>query len=333
MRLTTPKRAARLALAAALVLLGQSQARAQHSHTMAIESDASDGGQLQLGWDFDGTPIARTSDAGLAGVFTGNVPGLNDGAGDGTSTFPLSDGTDVDVEVTAMDAGLRWIFPSGTLEEAGDSTFEGTMPNMHNHATFELNTTDANQFAEGRISFRVVESTAVPFGYTPSDVKTLIVSNGYLPPFETASATDLRCQKAVAGAAGGFSAKTYQALGKCLDAALAHVMLGRPAKPALQKCGVDEADARSLFNLIATEKGKAVSKIARQCGALSDSSLPYTESQINTHLGMVQCRAEELAGAAYNHAADLIGDVLEAAGKGDHHDVQHAFPCMKASIE
>jgi hypothetical protein len=278
-------------------------------------------------------PIARTADSGLAGVFTGNIPGLNDGAGNGTTTFPLTNTTDVDVEVTAIDADLRWIFPSGTLDEAGESTFEGTMPNLHNHATFELTTADAKQFGEGRISFRVLESTAVPFGYTPSDVQALIVSNGYLPPFETATDADLKCQKAVAGVARTFGAKVYQLLGKCLDAVLAHTMLEKSEKPALKKCSVDELDDKSLVSTIAAEKQKAVDKIVKKCGALSDSSLPYTESHIHTHLGMVQCRAEELAGATYNHAAELIGDVLEAAALGDHHDVQHALPCMKASFE
>ncbi len=317
----------------AVMLLGLGSAAAQHSHTMLVTSDAAGTGALGLEWDFDGLPIARTTDSGLPGVFTGNIPGFNDGTGDGVTSFPLTDTTDVDVEIMAIDEGIRWIFGGTPVEESGDTALIGTMPSLHNHATFEITADDANTFAEGEISFRVNESTAVPFGYTPSEVRTLTVSNGYLSPFETATKDDLKCLKTVAGAARKFNGKTYQLIGKCMDAVLAHTMLEKPATPALKKCSIDELDEKSLVGRIAAEKAKAVEKIAKNCGALSDSSLPFTESQIHTHLGMAQCRAEELAGATYNLAASQIGHILEEASLGDAHDVQHALPCMTASFE
>jgi hypothetical protein len=322
-----------VAVAAATLLLAHSAAFAQHSHTMLVVSDANGAGELQLQWDFDGLPIARTSDSGLAGVFTGNIPGFNDGTGDGSTTFTLTSGTEISNEVTAMDEGLRWIFgeapdPVVPIDEPFGTAPVGTMPTLHNHATFEQTTTDASTFAEGRISFRVFDSSASPV-YAESEVRTLVVSNGYLPPFETATEDDLKCQKALAGAARGFGAKVYQLIGKCVDAALAHLMLGESENPAVKKCSIDDMDDKSLVSKIAGEKQKAIDKIAKKCGVLDDSSTPYTLSHVQTHLGMVQCRAEELAGATYNHAAEMIADVLGA----DHHDVQHAFSCMKASFE
>jgi hypothetical protein len=269
----------------------------------------------------------------LAGVFTGNIPGFNDGTGNGSGTFTLTDGTEIGNEVTAMDEGLRWIFgeapdPVVPIVEPFGTAPVGTMPTLHNHATFEQTTTDASTFAEGRISFRVFDSSPAP-AYDPSEIRTLVVSNGYLPPLETADADDLKCQKRVAGAVRNFAAKVYQLLGKCVDAALAHSMLGKSENPAVKKCSIDEMDAKSLVSKIADEKQKAIDKIAKKCGTLDDSSTPYTLSHVQTHLGMAQCRAEELAGATYNHAAEMIADVLAA----DHHDVQHAFSCMKASFE
>jgi len=320
------------AVAVAVLLLGHT-ARAQHGHTMLVTSDAAGGGALGLAWDFDGLPIARTVDSGLPGVFTGNVPGFNDGAGDGTVSFPLTDTTDVDVEIMSIDDGIRWIFGGTPVGESGETAFIGTMPSLHNHATFEITGDDANTFAEGEVSFRVVESTAVPFGYTASEVRSLTVSNGYLSPLAEATKEDLKCQMAVAAAVRGFTSKTYQVLGACVDAVLAHTMLEKSANSALKRCSVDELDDKSLIGTIAAAKAKALAKIDKRCGPLGDSSVPYTLSQIHTHLGMAQCRAEELAGATYNHAALSIGHVLEEASAGDAHDVQHAFPCMKASIE
>lgn len=322
-----------LAAAGAMLLLGPGPVAAQHGHTVLVTSAASGSGDLQLSWDFDGLPIARTTDSGLPGVFTGNIPGLNDGAGNGVDSFALTDTTDVDVEIMSIDEGIRWIFGGTPVDAPGETALVGTMPSLHNHATFEITADDANTFAEGEISFRVIESTAVPFGYTPSEVRTLTVSNGYLSPLETATKDDLKCLKTVAGAVRKFNGKTYQLVGKCMDAVLAHTMLEKPAKPALKKCSVDELDEKSLVGRIAAEKAKAVAAIDKKCGPLSDSSAPFTESQVHTHLGMAQCRAEELAGATYNLAASQIGHVLEEASLGDTHDVQHAFPCMKASFE
>ncbi len=317
----------------AVLMIAHSAAWGQHSHTVLVTSDADGGGQLEMEWDFDGQPIARTTDSGLPGVFTGNIPGFNDGVGDDVDTFTLEDTTDVDVEIMAIDDGIRWIFGGTPVEESGDTALIGTMPSLHNHATFEITSDDENTFAEGKISFRVTESTAVPFGYTPSDVRSLTVSNGYLSPLEAASKDDLKCQKTVAGSVRKFHMKAYQLIGKCMDKVLAHTMLGKPAKPAVKSCDVDDLDEKSLVGKIASEQAKALAKIGKKCGPLSDSSEPYTLSQINTHLGMARCRAEELAGATYNHAAASIGHVLEEAGEGNHHAVQHAFPCMKASFD
>lgn len=331
-----PKITMRL-MAALFAALVAGNAQAQHGHTMLVTSDTSGGGQLQLGWDFDLLPYARTSDSGLAGIFTGDVPGLDDGTGNLMTTFPLTNGTDIDVEITAIDESIRWIFASGTLDDEGEQTYVGTMPSLHNHATFEITGADDKDFVEGRISFRVVESTAMPVGYTPSDVHTLWVTNGVLPPLDLTAATadNLKCQKSVAGVVRKLTAKAYQILGKCGDAAYAATapLVAGSTAAALKKCGLDTMDPASLVSKLQKEKDKAIEKIVKACGALSDVSVPYTESQIHTHLGLAVCRAEELFGATYNHAVFVVGDLLEAAMAGDHHTFHAAFPCIKASIE
>jgi hypothetical protein len=319
------------------VLVMAKPAMAQHGHTMLVTSDANGSGQLLVDWNFEGRPIARTSDSGLAGVFTGDIPGMNDGTGDGIDTFTLTDGTEISVEVMAIDENIRWIFsevpPTVNLANPGETAIVGTMPTLHNHAAFEITGSDNKEFLEGNISFRVLESTASPVGYTPSDVHTLRVSNGQLPPLEAATEDHLKCQKTIAGAVRNLIAKDYKIITKCVDAALKVTMLAGSPNPALKACSIDELDPKSMVNDLAAVKTKAVDKIVKQCGALSDSSLPYTESHIHTHLGMARCRAEEMAGASYNHAVNTIGAVLEAASMGDAHDVQHALPCLKASQE
>jgi len=331
-------------IVAMAVLVSASTAWGQHAHTMGIVSDANGGGQLDLVWDFDATPIVRVFDSGVAGIFSHNIPGFNDATGDGVDTFTLATSptpAQVEVEVVSVDDNLRWIFSGGTLDETGETALLGTMPTLHNHATFELTAPalDNKEFAEGRVSFRVREGASV-LGYTPSDVRTLRVSNGYLPPLEAALTEDenkaqLKCQDAVAKAVRSFNAKTYQLLSKCVDATLAHTLLAKSAASALKACNLDDADDKSLVGYIAKAKQKAVDGIAKKCGALSTTSVPYTESQVHTHLGLARCRAEELLGATYNQAADQVGDVLAAAvpPAGDHDAVLAAFPCLKASFD
>jgi len=316
------------------------EARAQHSHTIGIVSDAANGGNLKMVWDFDGKPVARVYDQGIAGVFQNNVPGLNDATGNGVDTFTLMStptATQVEIELTAADGPLEWIFGGGTLTEPGDKALLGTMPNLHNHATFRLTGDSASnqEFLESRASFRVQEvNTAV--GYGPSEVRTLRVSNGYLPPLATLATPDenkaqIKCQKAVASAVRSFIGKEYQLISKCMDAVLAHLHLSKSAAAALKSCSLDTANDKSLVSAIAAAKAKAVAGVAKKCGGLSAASIPYTESQVHTHLGMAGCRAQEMVGASYNQAAEMIGEVLEAAGAGDHHDVIEALPCMKFS--
>jgi hypothetical protein len=235
---------------------------------------------------------------------------------------------------------LTWVFTNGTLATPGDHALLGTMPTLHNHPNYNLQATDDKTFAEARVSFRVFDSSMSPV-YTASDVKTFRASNGYLPPLtpgvdEDANKVVAKCQKAVASAVRGFESKVYQLLGKCLDAVVAE-QLGLEGNPdkALGKCNFDGLDSKSLVSAVAAAKEKAVEKIAKKCGTLSSSSLPYTESQVYTHLGMAECRAAELAGATYNSAPRSIGEILEAAVPplGDHDTVIDAFPCMVSTTE
>lgn len=327
-----------MTFAVGVLLFDVAPTSAQHGHAMSITSDVNGGGELQLGWDFDALPIARTSDSGVSGVFTNNVPGLNDGVGDGATTFTLNDGTNLDIELMAIDEGIRWIFTNGALEEPGDKALLGTMPNLHNHATFELIGDDNTQFREGRVSFRIYESTSVPVGYTRSEVRTLRATNGHLPPLvalssEKQNKKQLKCQQAVADGTRGYLYKAHQLISDCADAMLSHTMAEAKVKPALRKCDLDENNEKSLIGRIAAEKQKALEKISKKCGALTDSSTPYTASNIHTHLGMAACRAQEMVGATYNNAVEMIGGVLEANSVGDHHEVLEALPCMVASIE
>lgn len=323
-------------LAAAVTLLtaaGAGAALGQHSHNIEVGSTADGAGALVMEWDFDAQPIARVVDSGFPGLFSGDIPGFGDAADAAPDIYQLDVGTEVEIEVTAIDPGVSVKFGATVLDSVGDTAVLGTTtPELHNHPEWQLVTADANTFGEGHVSFRVREgSTSV--GYADSEIRTIRVSNGYLPVLETATAEQLKCQKGVAKAGAKLAAKVQGLLAKCLDKVQAAEFLGKSDDAAAKACDVDHMRPKSLASNVEAEVDKARAAAAKTCGAFSGTSTPYTDSMVRAHLGMISCRAQEQAGAQYNGAAHAIGHILEHAGIGDEHDVHHALPCLKGSFE
>jgi hypothetical protein len=195
---------------------------------------------------------------------------------------------------------------------------------LHNHGEFiiDLMTPDSLTFGEGEITFQINEgSTSV--GYMSSEPVTLKISNGPLPPLEPANEDEAeashKCRKAAAKAVSSHSKKTYQLIGKCLDAVFAAEQLGKSESTAVKACDVDSGNDKSLASKIAADLGKQIEKLDKACDKDTVGSFgPFTASNLNTHLGMAACRSQELAGATYNNSVDEMVEVLSHCDEDDN---------------
>lgn len=306
--------------AVALALALHSNALAAGDHTdMEIGSSASGGGDLIVEYPFSELPVVRVTASGFPGLFTSTDPGFTP-ALDEPGLFELSLGTEVDIEVTAIDPGISLQMGMTLLENVGDVANIGTQDvlgdpessGLHKHPTFQLLlAAPGDTFAEGRVSFKLKEG-ASGIGYGDSEIHTLRLSNGYLPGLEgTVTIADVNCRKAVAGEVRKLTAEVYKRLGLCLDRVTLAEELGRSEKAARKACEVNTAfDSKGVAGRIATATAKAIARIQAKCGTLTGSSEPYTLSAVTTHLGMASCRAQELAGATYENARHEIAEIL-----------------------
>jgi len=349
--------------ACALLTLGVCPAVAQHAHEdLIIGSTVSGGGNLTLEYALDERPIVAVSDNGVfPGLFDATDPGFMPATDEPPDIFSLNLGTTVSLELTDIDPNISVKVNATTLDAVGSVAVIETHDNadpelssLHVHPTFQLGIlADANTFGEGRFSFRFKGT-----GYGDSAIYTLKVSNGYLPPLDALAdpmATDdakkqaVNCQKAVAKEIRKFWAKKHGLMSKCFDAVIAVEGLGKSAESAAATCGLNATDPKSLAGKIAAVRTKTIAGIAKKCGPLSTSSIPFTDSAVQTHVGMASCRVEELIAATYNNSVEHLGEILggecpagtcvggpnNGAACTDEHDcsaeddVIAAFGCLK----
>jgi hypothetical protein len=195
---------------------------------------------------------------------------------------------------------------------------------LHKHGEFQIDlmTPNSNTFGEGEITFRLNEGSGSSVGYLSSEPVTLKISNGPLPGLDPANEDEAKasnkCRKAAAKSVTSHSKKTYQLIGKCLDAVFAAEQLGKSESTAVKACDVDTTNDKSLASKIAADLGKQIEKLDKACDKDTvDSFGPFTASNLNTHLGMAACRSQELAGATYNNAVDEMVEVLSACDADD----------------
>ncbi|MCK6553287.1 hypothetical protein L6Q96_01675 [Candidatus Binatia bacterium] len=349
--------------ACALLTLGVRPAVAQHAHgDLTIGSTASGGGNLTLEYPLDRRPVVAVSDNGaFPGLFDTTDPGFMPAADEPPDIFSLNLGTTVTLELTDIDPNISLKVNATTLSAVGDLAAIAThdhpdpeLSSLHLHPTFQLGIlADANSFGEGRFSFRFKGS-----GYGNSAVYTLRVSNGYLPPLSALAdplATDdakkqaVNCQKTVTKEIRKFWAKKHGLMSKCFDAVLAVEGLGKSAESAAAVCDLNPGDPKSLIGKIAAVQAKTLASIAKKCGPLSSSSTPFTDSAVQTHVGMASCRVDELIGSTYSNSVERLGEILggecpagtcvggpsDGAACADEHDcsaeddVIAAFGCLK----
>jgi hypothetical protein len=161
-------------LALAALLLAGGSARAQHDHVDVYSSEPG-GGALVLDWDFDKRiQVFETfCAAGLCLYGTINPALLAPEEDDAErGLYALEDGTRVSIEIVAADAALTLNVDGVRLRGPGDSALLGTMPNIHNHPSWQLVVPEGT-VGEYAISYKVRADS----GYADSQVAASLVSN------------------------------------------------------------------------------------------------------------------------------------------------------------
>jgi len=326
---------------------------------LLIGSDADGGGNLLVDYAFEERPIVPMSASGFPGLFTSTDPGFKPAVDElDEGVFALDVPTTVGLEITAMDSNVQVQLGVNTLAAVGHAATIATHDNadpelssLHTHPQFLLSLVGDGPggFAEGEFSFRVYDAGAT---YGDSAIHELKLSNGYLPPIEVATPTSLACRSAVAKAMRKLSGEVHKRVGACLE-------LARPdanQAKALAACNPNRTVAASLAGRLDSALAKAMTKAAKACGQLTDTSTPFTQSAVSSHLGMASCRAQEVSAATYGEGRDSLEAVL-LAGEGDgtcpastctggvlagsscnndnecsvEHALERALPCVKAA--
>jgi hypothetical protein len=241
-----------------------------------------------------------------------------------------------------------------------DSECSTLSPDVHNHPEYQLLLlANPDEFAEGRVSFRVFDSDAVAPSYGDSPVYSLTLTNGHLPAPEFEDAADdqdkkrrAKCQRTVTKEVRKLAADHYKRLDKCMGRIVAAEELDGKEEKVDQDCSLDPA-GKGVVGRLAEKRAKALAGIEKKCGepVLDDASTPYTARMIHTHLGMAVCRTQELIAAAYPESHEHLVEhfsgacVVNVCDGGVHagdacaededcsaeEDVEDALPCLKMS--
>jgi hypothetical protein len=338
-------------VAGALALsLAAAPALAFHFGDMAVASTAAHGGALTLGYDFD-TVVRANYDPVLTSVlppgmtaYSNDEPGFDQLDVDipADSLFIVDTGTEVTVEITAIDDGKVGMVLNGTpLQHVGDSLVLGTAGvDIHHHPSWQIYLMlPAGSYGDGRITFRITK-TAGPTAYGPSQAVTLRVSNGHLFPPEydnTAyDAASVKCQQMLGKNGRKFAGAVQTALGKCLDKVA--VVAARTAAGldtiaavavAAKTCGDGNGSVQAsstMLGKIAIARQKALDAILKACGP--SGSNDYDDLAISQHLGLVACNAEDMMSAGYHGANEALTEITQGG-----QPVTGSLPCLFPTSE
>lgn len=329
-----------LLTAAALGLAAQPLA---HAHSdWEIASTAPGGGQLVVDFDFE-TVVGLDYDPVLSGllsasVYTSTDPGFNTIAADKPleNLYRLPPGTNVTVEITAIDAGKVAVFfpnPAPTLlDSVGDTYFLGTQdatpPNdIHHHGEMRLILAlPDTEPGEGSFTFKLTTTSA---GFTSSQEYTVKLSNTHLFVDYAAGtvAGNLACQKAIGRSVTRYMATYARLLYKCLDVAaevVANEEQSLPTGPAEAKaakaCGDNngaKALPTTLLGKLAAAATKAQNGITAKCGGAFDTA------KIARHLNKAACNIQFMASQAYPEAHDVLESITQGGNP-----VIDSLPCL-----
>ncbi|HTN81626.1 MAG TPA: hypothetical protein VMK16_18280 [Acidimicrobiales bacterium] len=338
--------------AVALLLGGRTTSFAFHSGDMAVSSTLAHGGALTIGYDFS-TVVRANYDPVLTSVlppgmtgYSNDEPGFDaldtDFPGDGL--FIIDPGTQVSVEITAIDDGTVGMVLNGTpLLHVGDSTVLGTqggVDGIHHHPSWQIYLMlPAGSYGDARVSFRI-KRTGGATAYADSSVFTLRVSNGHLfPPEWDTTAYDsasVKCQQTLGKAVRKFTGTLQKALEGCLDkvtVVTATAATGgdttKAEATAARTCGDANGTlppSATMLGKIAAARQKALDGILKACGPSGSNT--YDDNAISQHLGLAACNVEDTMSGGYHGAHEA----LEAITQGGQ-PVTESLPCLFPTSE
>lgn len=167
-----------------ILLVGSEPARAQHQD-ISIYSSSSFGGAL-VGTPAPGVNPVFRNDAlcfPTACLFSSTDPGIITPSSQDGGFFPVAPGTDVSIEVVAIDSAVSVKVGAATLDAVGSAATVGTAPGLHVHPIYQLIVPEdeAGQYA---FHFRFTAP-----GYEPSQTFTMLLSNEGEVPTPTPTPT------------------------------------------------------------------------------------------------------------------------------------------------
>lgn len=166
-----------LAGIASAVLWEAAVARAQHRGDILL--GATPAGQLAAAYDF-GLRVMVTPGPSFGGVtiWSGTAPGFDLLVSAENGLVPLTAGTTVAMELTALEADVSVKIGDAILDAPGSSAGLGAAPMVHLHPEWRLVLPDG-AIATRAVSFRLTSASP---GVSPSAVYTALVTNDPTPP-------------------------------------------------------------------------------------------------------------------------------------------------------
>ena len=149
-----------------------------HGH-VEIGSSAVGGGTLALEIPFDGTiEVFESAEIGNVTLWSGTNPGIAtvEPEDEKEGHYALPDGVPLSLEITALDAGVRFKWGETTIEEPGESVLLGTSP-FHSSGEWQVVLPQGLQEGEYDLSFRITTTTP-PFAASEVSTVTLIPTEG-----------------------------------------------------------------------------------------------------------------------------------------------------------
>lgn len=166
----------RILAALALLAPAASFADTVDPFDISVFGTQSGGGALATDYDFtQATVVSESLCAGGLCLYTSTDPGLisrTDGSG---ALQPLANGTEVALEIVALDDGVTVKIDATVLDAPGEMAVLGTAPSLHNHPEWQV-TRPEDERGTYTVAFRLVQSAGAG-SYAASQTYSLRLTN------------------------------------------------------------------------------------------------------------------------------------------------------------